>query len=603
MINLAFGGLQGFRRSKRTPRPAVSPAVLRPISLPQASTKIAEKMPSEVKVVDRRKTLTAAQQRTQPMESPKPSRSSGGMAGTARKRKPTSVGNDTTVPMGPVFLRGPQRNTVISHTEFDESAPPPPIEVAYEVGQTGSPKRLNEYKKMYRGSTYDLATPTLKVGGTSTNKDKKFRPSTMAGFGRKNVVWPYWLHDYYAGADDQLTSATSCFNRTQIQDVLFKMWEATTGLTDTQLSDLIQKIEDTVGGDVRVDFPLDYIECEYKYFNNNIATPIDLSLYICTPVRDLTGKQNPMHDWFDPGTADESSDPELMFPAYYYEPTLTAAEKVMFTNTAGTMTDIKLKANKDSILCASTEVVPEATPQGFSVKFRRNWKVMHVQPFLLMPQQELKVKFRVKLSKLLDLKQLLAYDSEGQKYQQFANLTMFPMVTFQGQDTTAVSSKLKRSGVTDMNRFLDTTAPRSGASMLSSSMTTSARVHTKTSPLRNFTADYTYTVGDILDIFNVSKRTLFACDSEERGEQCPYYQVNDNLGYFCDKRVKPDTNYHLSQLVTLALKSSSIKTLPTGAEPTTANLAALDTNTSWKVVESKTVAKAFPEATASDIMP
>lgn len=597
---LAFGGLgTGFK--KKIPRPAISPAA-RPISLPQASTKIVEKMPSELKVVDRRRSLTSSQQKMQPAESPKPSRASGAnVGGKASTRKPTSVGNDTTVPMGPVYIKGPQRNTVISYTEYDEGTPPPPMEVVYEVGQTGSPKRLNEYKKIYKGSTYELDTPTLNVGGTGSNKDKKFRPSTMAGFGRKNVVWPYWLHDYYAGAADQLTSASSCFNRKQIQDVLFKMWVGATGLSDARLKEVIQNIEDTAGGDVRVDFPLDYIECEYKYFNNNIAMPIDMSLYICTPVKDLTGKQNPMHDWFNPGTADSGSDSELMLPDYYYEPTLTAAENVMFTNNQGTMSGIALKGNKESILCASTEVVPEATPQGFSVKFRRNWKVLHVQPFLLMPQQELIVKFRVKLSKLLDLKQALAYDSGGQKYQSYANLTMFPMVTFQGQDTTAVSSNLKRTGVTAMNRFLDTTAPRSGPSMLSSSMTTRARVHTKSAPLRGFSADYNYTVGDILDIFNVSKRELFAYDSVERGEQCPYYQVNDNLGYFCDKKTKPTTNYHLSQLCTLALKSATTKTLPTTTEPTTANLSALDTNTSWQVIESKTISKSFLEKQRSDI--
>ena len=597
---LAFGGL-AKSLSRRSARPAVSPAA-RPTSLPQAANRIVESMPSTLKVVDRRKTATATERKTQPVESPKPSRSGGRVGG----KKPstgnsTVVGNDTTVPMGPVYLKGPQKNTVISYTDYDASSPPPPMEVAYEVGQTGSPKRLNEYKKMYKGSTYEIPAPTLSVGGTGTNQERKFRPSTMAGFGRKNVVWPYWIHDYYSGQNDQLTASTSCFNRRQIEGVLFKMWEAT-GISDSALETVIEKIENTVGGDVRVDFPLDYIECEYKYFNNNIAMPIDLSLYVCTPVKDLTSAHSPMYDWFNPGTANVLTDAELMLPSYYYEPVLTAAQNVMFANNGGTLQNIAIRAQRQSILTASTEVVPEATPQGFSVKFRRNWNVMHVQQFHLMPQQELIVKFRVKLSKLLDLKRMLAYDRAGQKYQSFADLTMFPMVTFQGQDTTAVSSRLQRSGTTDMNRFLDTTAPRSSASMLSTSMTTRARVHTKTAPLRNFTSEYAYTVGDILDIFSVSKRELLDCDDPDRGEQCPYYQVNDNLGYFCNKDTKPGTNqnYYLSQIVRLALKYNG-GALPDNTEPTAAALQSIDTDSNWGMLESKTTSRTTLEKTGSDI--
>jgi hypothetical protein len=475
------------------------------------------------------------------------------------------------------------------------------MEIAYEVGQTGSTKRLKEYKNMYKGSTYELDTPTLVVGGSGSNYEKKFRPSTMAGFGRKNVVWPYWLHDYYSNQNNQLTASTSCFNRDQIENVLRKMWEAV-GVSDSELDTIIPMIENTAGGDVRVDFPLDYIECDYKYFNNNIAMPIDMSLYICTPVKDLTSAHSPMYDWFNPGTADRLNDPELMLTDYYYEPVLTAQNNVMFNNSSGTISNIAIRAQRSSILTASTEVVPEATPQGFSVKFRRNWNVMHVQQFHLMPQQELIVKFRVKLSKLLDFKQFLAYDSFGEKFQSFKDLTMFPMVTFQGQDTTAVSSQLMRQGVSDMNRFINTTAPRSSPSMLSTSMTTRARVHTKTAPMRDFVSQYTYTIGDILDVFSVSKRELLPCDDPERGEQCPYYQVNDNIGYFCDKNVQPgmNQNYYLSQLVRLSLKSAGA-TLSDTTEPNVNDLKSLDTDANWGKVSVKTTSKASLEKTGSDI--
>lgn len=598
------GGSKNIRGFKA--RQAMTP-VSRPVPLRTAVQRVVEENPQRLKHEEKRKTATSTQRKSTPIESPKP-RSGGRVGGQAPTKSATNVGNDTTVPMGPVFLKGPQKNTIISHSEYDTSAPPPPIRIAYEVGETGSSKRLNEYKKMYKGSTYELPTPTLIVGGDGGNYQTKFRPSTMAGFGRKNVVWPYWLNDYFSINAAQLTSRTSCFNRYQIESLLFKMWQDV-GITNTSLESFIDDLENTIGGDVRVDFPLDYIQCEYKYFNNNIAMPIDLSLYICTPARSMTAGHNPMVDWFNPGTADPTTDSMLMLPDYYYEPVLTGSQNTMFVNTNGSLSDIHIMSEKASILTASTEVVPEATPQGFSAKFRENWNVMHVQHFELQPQQELIVTFTVKLSKLFDLKQMLSYTTESNKYQVFKDLTMFPMVTFQGQDTTAVSQGLKRAtpAVADMNRFLDTTAPRSSASMLSSSMSTKARVHAKTSPMRrplNSTPQYTYTLGDMLDVFSISKRELLPYNSVERGQQCPYYQVNDNLGFFCDKGIKPEaaSNYYLSQLTKLVLKDSvSPKTLPDNTEVVGQYLESIDTNSNWGQLESKTISRASVEKTSSDI--
>lgn len=587
----------GARR--RTARPAITQGQ-RPIPLTQAARRIVEEKPAQLRTEQKRLTPKSSERKTNPVESKKKSRS--GRRAGGKPPKDTVVGhNDTSIPMGPVYFQGPQKNTVISHTEYDEAAgPPPPIEIAYEIGQLGSSKRLDEYKKMYKGSTFDLDTPTLQVGGSSANQNRKFRPSTAAGFGRKNVFWAYWLNDYYATTEaETLTCKTSCFNRSQIEDLLYKMWE-NVGMSKGQLNTFIDKLEETLGGDVRVDFPLDYIEVDYKYFNNNTVMPIDMSVYICMPKRSKVWGNSPMSAWFDPGNGNSTNSPELMLPDYQYEPVLTGAQNVMFTNTSGTASNIGIKANASSILTISTEVVPDATPQSFSVKFRRDWEVMTVQDFHLLPQQELKLTLRVKMSKMLDLKQLLAYDSTADKYQLFRDLTLFPMVTFQGADTTGVSKTLKRSGVTDMNRFLDTTAPRSGASMLSSSMTARARVHTKTVPLRSFQDTYSYNIGDILDVVSVSKRELFAYNDVERGEQVPYYQVNDNLGYFIDAETKPTSNYYLSQLVGLNLKETN-SVLATNSEPTEQQLTKISTEGSWGVLESKSTSRTTVEKTGSDI--
>ena len=597
---LAFGGLGKGISRRISKRPAVSPAV-RPISMPAASAKVAEVMPARVKVEQKRKVASATQRKIMPTEVPK-RRSGARVGGKTNTTKPTTVENDTSIPMGPVFLRGPQRSTVISHTEYDAASPPPPIEVEYEVGQVGSSKSLDEYKKMYKGSTYELPTATLIAGDGAADPEAKRRPSTMAGFGRKNVAWPYWLHDYYSSADTALTSRTSCFNRYQFENLWIRMWKDAVNITDQQAAELLSELELAAGGDQRVMFPLDYIECEYKYFNNNIAIPIDLSLYICMPTRNMTGSHSPMYDWFDPGDGkSRSENNELMSIDYFYEPVLTAGANVMFTNPNGTPQNIDFLTKKESILTASTEVVPEATPQGFSSKFRRNWDVKHVQHFVLMPQQELVVKFKVKFSKLLDIKQFFAYDSMGDKFELFKDLTMFPMVTFQGQDTTGVSKKLDNAN-SGINRFLDTTAPRSGASMLSSSMKTRARVHTKSAPTRPIAGgpNPVYTIQDMLDVVSVSKRDLFSYRDRERGQQCPYYQVSDNLGYFIDEVYPPGSTNYLTQLVQLNLKANG-QTLPNGANPPANLLTTINTQDDWGVVVTKTTSKAKLETTASDV--
>lgn len=177
------------------------------------------------------------------------------------------------------------------------------------------------------------------------------------------------------------------------------------------------------------------------------------------------------------------------------------------------------------------------------------------------------------------------------------------MVTFQGQDTTAVSKNLQRSysgSAPAMNWFLDTTAPRPTQSMLSSSMTTRARVNTKTAPLRSFDKEYSYTVGDILDIVSISKRDLLVYNDAERGEQAPYYQVNELLGNFCGLTEKPTTSKHLSTIVRLNLKPTD-SVLSSTAEPSDTDIATISTDADWGILTSKTISSAFMERTRSDI--
>lgn len=332
---------------------------------------------------------------------------------------------------------------------------------------------------------------------------------------------------------------------------------------------------------------------------------MELSLYLCVPKRNMTAAHSPMYDWFDPFTS--TSDPELMLTDYAYNPVLTASNEVMFQLQApqpsGTITGVSMVANRNNILTASTEVVPEATPQGFSSKFRRNWDVKHVQKIILQPQQELVLNLKVKMSKLLDFKQFLSYDVNGDKFELFKDMSIFPMLKFRGYETTGVSKGLKRVALAKtQNRFLTTTAPRSGPCMLSSTMEITSRCYVTNNYPRGMGS--AIQAGDVLDCFQTTKRELESYNSLERGENNSYFRVSDNLGYFSDEDTQPPTNTFYTSVVELNVKNvvgpvpSSDATLLAQASN---YLPVASSDKDWGVVEVKTTTRNILRQSEADI--
>lgn len=594
-----FLSIPNFRRKKKPRIGTMQPLALP--SLPKSAARIAQAQPEVLKVQEKRSPASAKHMRTEPVESPSPmsGRSAGGKAPRNSTRIPSQP--DIILPIASTHYRGTFTSKTI---EFqDELAPPGPIVLGYECRQNGTTNRLDTYKKMYKASTYELDTPTLKVGGTETQKDKKIQPSTMAGYGRSNIHWPYAWSDYSSNNSNQLTSKTGCFTRTQIEDTIAEIFKnAQPFATFPDIRDVILQIEKSVGGDQRIDFPLDYIECQYKYLNNNVSLPMELTLYLCVPKRNMTAGHSPMYDWFDPFTS--SSSPELMLQDYIYNPVLTAASEVMFeADPSGTVVAVNMVANRNNIITASTEVVPEATPQGFSSKFRRNWDVKHVQKIILQPQQELVLNLKVKMSKLLDFKQVLSYDVNGDKYELFKDMSVFPMLKFRGYDTTGVSKGLKRKkDAAKQNRFLTTTAPRSGPCMLSSTMTNTARCYVTSNYPRGLGTSIE--VGNVLNCFQTTKRELEKYNSLERGENIPYFRINDNLGYFSGENSQPAINTFYTSVVELDVKSV-VGPVPTNdsslMQQATDYLPVLSSSTDWDVVDISTTTRNILRKASSDI--
>lgn len=578
-------------------RPAVLP------SMPKAAAKVLQETPEVLKAQEKRATATAKHMQNEPVETSSPSRS-GGRAGGRAPGNSTRIPEkpDVIAPMGPTHFKGTFTTKTI---EFQDGVSPPrPITLSYEVGQNGSAKRLNAYKKMYKGSTFELDTPSLVVGGDdSLRKDKKIQPSTMAGYGRTNVHWPYAWADYANTVDHQLTSKTGCFTRSQIEGIFFKMFEELDASSSVYLDNFLLELELSAGGDQRIDFPLDYIECQYKYLNNNVSLPMEITLYLCQPTRNMTASHSPMYDWFNPFSTIQPA--ERMLNEYWYNPILTAANDVMFSaSNTGNISQVTMHANRNSIVTASTEVVPEATPQGFSSRFRRNWDVKHVQKIVLQPQQELILNLKVKMSKLLDFKEFLSYDANGDKFELFKDMTIFPMLKFRGYDTTGVSKGLKRiAGSATTNRFLTTTAPRSGPCMLSTTMSSRARVNSKYSIVRGTGTELS--VANILDCFQVNTRVLETYDSIERGENMPYYRVNDNLGYFSGEDTKPTVDTYYTTVLELATKSVNDQDIP-NTDSLLLNskahyLPVINSQSDWDIIDVKTTTRNRLTSAEADI--
>lgn len=596
-----FLSVPNFRRNKRgrvgamTPMRQPAPTV----SLPKAAARIAEAQPASLSVKQKRATATAKQQKTTPVETatPKSGRRIGAKAPKGSSTLPPRI-PDIMMPMAPTHWRG---NFTSKTIEFqDEVSPPGPIILDYECRQNGSTKRLDTYKKMYKGSNYELVTPSLYVGGAQQQKDKKLQPSSMVGFGRSNVMWPYAWHDYVSTGPNQLTSKTGCFTRTQIENTFKAVFANLDPSTDVDAT--LVALEKSIGGDQRIDFPVDYIECQYKYLNDNISLPLEISLYLCSPKRNMTASHSPMYDWFTP--FNQGNDSEHMLANYWYNPVLTAANDVMFqSDPNGVVSNVGMVSNAPNILTASTEVVPEATPQGYSSKFRRNWDVKHVQKVVLQPQQELILNLKVKMSQLLDFKKFLSYDTNGDKFELFEDMTLFPMIKFKGLDTVSVSAGLKRvDDSTVTNRFLTTTAPRSGPGMLSSTMSTSARVYVTSNFPRGFESQIR--IETVLNCFDTTKRELLPYDSFERGENYPYYNVNDNLGYFSGEPNPPGSNVYYTTVVELNTKAGVglVPTTDPGLQAAASNLLpVIDSNKNWGTLNINTITRNILRAAESDI--
>ena len=220
------------------------------------------------------------------------------------------------------------------------------------------------------------------------------------------------------------------------------------------------------------------IESLFTYTNRNVMTPMNMSVYICTPKKDLPGQNSPQRDWFNPWADSKASAGQrrdlalLMDSDYRYDPQVTAQENVIVSGNDPTSASVTMVANDTNILTTATEVVKDASPNGFSAQFRENWEILTVKSIRLQPGQSLELELSVHLSKLLDLDRFLGFapeSGESRYYPRmlFEGLTLFPMVKFWGDPVDGSSQGLSKSvGAADprpvmKNRVFQSTEPDS----------------------------------------------------------------------------------------------------------------------------------------------
>ena len=659
----------------RRARPAwANPAAVSPSGATTATQmeKLLANRGAEIGITRARKPVQGSKrEQTVPQETPKSTRSGAHKGGRGGGRG----GNSTYIP--PQHDIKEPRSYVQYHGNFTTKVielpanmmPAPPINLSFKVKQNGNPKRLDNWKGMYPATTLELNSPYQEVGGANVVTNKaKLSKTTACGFNRSNVHYPSAWRDYVYrrngkapdidaepevqraiaegrvapvpeesdfrpgfsyGALDILACRASNFNRYQLEEMF---WQGYFDYLGTSASinwqNFLTLLEDGyTGGDQKYYFPLSSVTTEYTYSNRNVATDLNMSIYICTPKRHLTCNNDPMGDWVEwfnqTGKAQEglgNYDGIKMDPSYAFEPIITGDVNQIGTITRDGKTQVSTPvANCDKIITLSTEVVPEASPHGFSQAFRHNWEIIDVKHVKLMPQQTLNFTVTTELTEMLDLQEMFTSSEGGtlpgvvpseEKIVMYKGLTIIPMVKFWGSPVSGESSgqvftnpddpKSRTLSSPDVNRVLATTQAQSSAAMMTQTQRSKCRIHAKNTIMGVGENNLQSNVFEYLfDNMTNKQRKLLPVGSPIRGQEGAYYQVNDHIGYFCNLTEKPaDGEPYFTSNV--ALLNSRTLWLTGTAEPSRSQLLFQNVSSNWDYIETETVSRMQLVKTGSD---
>ena len=545
---------------------------------------------------------------------------------TSSKTGKTGKGPTIIPPMGLAYKHGIARFKGVftkGTTLFeDKEQPPRPIRTEFIAEQFKTNRKLDEWKKQYGRTSMELDVFNLTVGWTGPYKENRIFNKTCAGYGKSNLHWPYsWLDHASNYKNPCKTSTHACFTRSQLYDFLIKQIEqqVAPGPVDEAMLDQLLNPP----GDTRTFFPFDEVECTYTYTNNNTSLPMYCSLYICQPKRNLPAKNSPLFDWFEPWTSAADTDNRKMPARYRYDPVVTSQKGMMYTVPNGTQpvvteTEGFINNANAAILTQSTEVVAEASPDGFSQRYREHWDTLTVRPFRLEPQQSLEVTLRVSLRDMLDVREFVRKSPVGETLPEyFEGLTLFPMLKYYGEETVGISQNLVRNDLSSYsNRVMEQTAARSGPVMVSEKMTCKVSAHiaaNKPGPINQAWANW-------FNNLTATTRSLLDWNDPERGALADYHQVNDFVGLYINEASIPTEfdppssstpNPKFGFIETLARIETHDVSIPVSTAPVPTQVKPANTRPrlgtgaspdgDWDVLELRTVSRTTTQELKSEI--
>ena len=369
----------------------------------------------------------------------------------------------------------------------------PDIHEYLELRQTGKDTLSTLFKDQKSNKFYTQQPGIAYVDGeidsalnAGTSVGDRIPLKSVCGYNRTGVFNPLAFLDWAQTSPAANLTSSNCGQqnvwatggRSQILDAItltLRQWYLASGALPPTKDALVTLLQNYVAGmssNSSLTFPLEEINDVFTFRNENAVTPAYLSLYHCTPKRDIGIKHNPITDWYDFQLGgglpqdiilDQNSEAIKADSKYAFKPVMSqyANDFVAVTKSATNTAQI---ANMDSsnwnrVTALATEVVPQNTP-FLSQQFKDNWSVINNKKIILQPGQELKIHVKVKYVRPIDLRALLL--GQGRYY--FESMTYYPILKFWGEENT-MQVKLQET-VNQRNRLRSIQKAESGPVLL-----------------------------------------------------------------------------------------------------------------------------------------
>lgn len=520
------------------------------------------------------------------------------------------------------------------------------------------------YEKMYPRTNFLIDSVSQTVGGETSNAGSKFPLTSVSGFNRTGIFYPFGYHDAVANFststqplhDKHLTYKMGHYTLDDFRQIINQMIDKTglaetghhppTNLPITDADNLLQVLKPLVDGTTKLSIPITDMKTEYELQANSEFLCTHVLIYLVTPRKPVTKMLDPLYAFFRPFTKKvqpnslAATDANQVLPDnMVFKPSVQSNHGVAITGDQPTNSFASaLWDNAAYISTLSTEIVPEASLED-SAEFRENYTVLHKYRICLQPQQMLKFSIHSELNSLTDLMEVLGYDASNPAldHAMWPGKSVFPIIRFWGEDRIASSVGLRRTArpgptagfpVTPgtpspmqtymgaRNKLMDTTSAGPASCQLALTIKKSAGGHFPNLPVNKQLSDALSGIEwgtgttqaqpiswSFMDCVQQRNKNYYPYDAKERGQSSLYYYVNTNLFDFVDAdagELEPYTGTVVSSVMELDTTTYGIDSSTAGTNWPLANINMASTN-DCNNVEIQTVTNKVTQETGSAI--